>query len=268
MIFSDAGFLGILRVKRDVLWVTLWQIPSACVDRSKTMAAIQWGFFALCGKSANFKTFLSLFKGFQLKFYRDVLWVTLSDTFRSAKNHAFQWLGYFCLILINYQFFFSESIKGFQWNFTGIFRWWLSLKFLQFMLICQKHGHQCVSYISHYCGLEKSIAHVWSANFNRSRVGCYWQEFCLVAFVEAVNVVSQIAFTSCCPRYFYQSLFSYVNVVLGPQFLSIFHYRIKFHQKWLTLTALWANSADDKLTIFFLIFLENNVWHFMQIVFK
>ena len=40
--FSDAGFLGILRVKRDVLWVTLRQIPSSHVDRSKKMAAIQW----------------------------------------------------------------------------------------------------------------------------------------------------------------------------------------------------------------------------------
>ena len=29
---------------------------------------------------------------------------------------------------------------------------------------------------------------------------------------------------------------------------------------------LWANSADDKLMIFFLIFLENRIWHFMQIL--
>ena len=29
---------------------------------------------------------------------------------------------------------------------------------------------------------------------------------------------------------------------------------------------LWANSADNKLMIFFLFFLENRIWHFMQIV--
>ena len=34
----------------------------------------------------------------------------------------------------------------------------------------------------------------------------------------------------------------------------------------LTLTMLWADSADDKLMIFFLFFLENRNWHFMQIV--
>ena len=32
----------------------------------------------------------------------------------------------------------------------------------------------------------------------------------------------------------------------------------------LTLTMLCANSADDKLMIFFLFFLENRIWHFMQ----
>ena len=34
----------------------------------------------------------------------------------------------------------------------------------------------------------------------------------------------------------------------------------------LTLTMLWADSAADKLVIFFLFFLENRTWHFMQIV--
>ena len=29
---------------------------------------------------------------------------------------------------------------------------------------------------------------------------------------------------------------------------------------------LLANSADDKLMIFFLFFWENRIWHFMQIV--
>ena len=29
---------------------------------------------------------------------------------------------------------------------------------------------------------------------------------------------------------------------------------------------LGANSADDKLMIFFLFFLANRIWHFMQIV--
>ena len=34
----------------------------------------------------------------------------------------------------------------------------------------------------------------------------------------------------------------------------------------LTITTLWVDSADDKLMIFFLFFLENRIWHFMQIV--
>ena len=33
----------------------------------------------------------------------------------------------------------------------------------------------------------------------------------------------------------------------------------------LTFTTLWANSADDKLLIFFLFFPENKIWHFMHI---
>ena len=34
----------------------------------------------------------------------------------------------------------------------------------------------------------------------------------------------------------------------------------------LTFTTLWAFLADGKLMIFFLFFLENRIWHFMQIV--
>ena len=34
----------------------------------------------------------------------------------------------------------------------------------------------------------------------------------------------------------------------------------------LTITTFWANSADDRLMIFFLFSSENRVWHFMQIV--
>ena len=34
----------------------------------------------------------------------------------------------------------------------------------------------------------------------------------------------------------------------------------------LTITTLWANSADDKLMILFLFVLENRLRHFMQIV--
>ena len=34
---------------------------------------------------------------------------------------------------------------------------------------------------------------------------------------------------------------------------------------FLTVAMLWADSANNKL-IFFLFFLENRIWHFMQIV--
>ena len=32
------------------------------------------------------------------------------------------------------------------------------------------------------------------------------------------------------------------------------------------MTILWANSADDKLMIFFLLSPENRIWHFMHII--
>ena len=44
---------------------------------------------------------------------------------------------------------------------------------------------------------------------------------------------------------------------------AIFFRLIIWH---LHLTTLWADSADDKLMIIFLFFLENRIWHFMQIV--
>ena len=40
----------------------------------------------------------------------------------------------------------------------------------------------------------------------------------------------------------------------------------KHHRKITLYHSLWANSADDKLMIFFLLFSENRIWHFMQIV--
>ena len=39
-----------------------------------------------------------------------------------------------------------------------------------------------------------------------------------------------------------------------------------YMSKYLTFTTLWANSADNKLMTFFLLFPENENWHFMQTV--
>ena len=36
--------------------------------------------------------------------------------------------------------------------------------------------------------------------------------------------------------------------------------------KSLTFIILWANSADNRLVIFFLFCIENKIWHFIQIV--
>ena len=41
---------------------------------------------------------------------------------------------------------------------------------------------------------------------------------------------------------------------------------LKIMVTWLTFTILWANSADDKLTIVFLFFPESRFRNFMQIV--
>ena len=46
-------------------------------------------------------------------------------------------------------------------------------------------------------------------------------------------------------------------------FFVCFFFQVLF---CLTLTMLWADSADDKLVIFVLLFLENRIRHFMQIV--
>ena len=43
--------------------------------------------------------------------------------------------------------------------------------------------------------------------------------------------------------------------------------KITWYFLTLTITTLWAYSADDKLIIFFLFFPENMLWHFIQIVF-
>ena len=43
-----------------------------------------------------------------------------------------------------------------------------------------------------------------------------------------------------------------------------------WHHLFHLIYSLWANSADDKLMIFFLVFffsLENKIWHLMQMVF-
>ena len=43
-------------------------------------------------------------------------------------------------------------------------------------------------------------------------------------------------------------------------------YLRKIHEPMFTSTTLWANSADDKLVVFFLFFPENRIWHCKQIV--
>ena len=50
--------------------------------------------------------------------------------------------------------------------------------------------------------------------------------------------------------------------------LEVVHFQLdnKDDEEILTLTTLWANSADNKLMIFLLFFPENRIWHFLQIV--
>ena len=53
---------------------------------------------------------------------------------------------------------------------------------------------------------------------------------------------------------------------LVQQFYT-YHQLVKFAFQFQTLSTNLANSADDKLVIFFLFFfLENRIWHFMQTV--
>ena len=54
---------------------------------------------------------------------------------------------------------------------------------------------------------------------------------------------------------------------MGPRSaLFIIQQSVFKYDNELTFTTLWANSADNKLTIFFLIFPENRIWNFIQIV--
>ena len=51
-----------------------------------------------------------------------------------------------------------------------------------------------------------------------------------------------------------------------PSFFRFLYSNISQEFHCLTVTTPWIISADDKLMIFFLFFLENRIWHFMQIV--
>ena len=46
------------------------------------------------------------------------------------------------------------------------------------------------------------------------------------------------------------------------------NFRNKYSQELhlLILATQWADSADDEVMIFFFVFPENRIWHFMQIV--
>ena len=66
---------------------------------------------------------------------------------------------------------------------------------------------------------------------------------------------------------FFVCLFFFVCFFLGGwggvSGKDIFWYLPRYS---LNFTTLLANSADDKLMLFFLCFSENRIWHFMQIV--
>ena len=53
---------------------------------------------------------------------------------------------------------------------------------------------------------------------------------------------------------------------LGLHCLPLSVYPNTWVNRLLTFTALWANSADDKLRMLFLFSPENRIWHSMQIV--
>ena len=46
----------------------------------------------------------------------------------------------------------------------------------------------------------------------------------------------------------------------------MFAFVIEIYTFHLTFTILGANLAENKLVIFFLVFPENRIWHFMQII--
>ena len=56
--FSQTGWQIFKQFCRNVLWITLYQIPSSHVDLSKNMAVRGRGYFALYGYSENFKNLL------------------------------------------------------------------------------------------------------------------------------------------------------------------------------------------------------------------
>ena len=62
--------------------------------------------------------------------------------------------------------------------------------------------------------------------------------------------------------------FSYFSKKINHRIMQSLHWELELFYliSCLTLTMLWADSADNKLMIFFLFSLENRIWHFMQIV--
>ena len=62
--FSESAHGISMKFYKDVLWVTLCQIPLTCVDPLKNMAVCGQGILAIY--SANFEN------PFSMKFYRDV----------------------------------------------------------------------------------------------------------------------------------------------------------------------------------------------------
>ena len=57
----------------------------------------------------------------------------------------------------------------------------------------------------------------------------------------------------------------YFYIPFLPPLVKVFQHHNKMTVD-VYFTTLWANFADDKLMIYFLYFLENRLWHFMQIV--
>ena len=75
-----------------------------------------------------------------------------------------------------------------------------------------------------------------------------WHFICIV--LEGIGYPKQMIQMKC------KAMFSWKNTIKYCQIVKC----------CLTFTTLLANSADDKLVIFFLLFPENRFWHFMQIV--
>ena len=116
------------------------------------------------------------------------------------------------------------------------------------------------------------IHHKWKHRYNTSELfwsdcACAVQIFCGIALGK-LYATDGNGILSDCPIWVYAVpyIISILHLFVCQGLFYCLVYILLPIRTVLTFTTLWANSADNKCMIFFLLFPQNRLWHFMQIV--